>query len=40
MTYMLFIGAVIAIFCAFGAGLAYAQIATKGLIAPGARPID
>lgn len=32
--------AVIAIFATFGIALGYAQVRTRGMIAPGARPVD
>ncbi len=40
MTTTLFIAAIVAIFCTFGGALAYAQFATRGIVAPGARQPD
>ncbi len=40
MTNTLIIAAILAIFGAFSVALAYAQVVTRGLIAPGARPLD
>jgi amino acid transporter len=37
MTSTLFITAIIAVFCTFGVAMAYAQFATRGIVAPGGR---
>jgi len=37
---ILMIAAVLGIFGVFALAVAYAQIQTKGMIAPGARPLD
>ena len=36
---MFFIAAVLAIFAAFAGVMTYAQIATRGIVAPGGRPL-
>lgn len=36
----LFIAAVLCAFATFAAALAYGQVQTRGLVAPGARPLD
>lgn len=40
MSTTLVIAAVLAIFGVFSVALAYAQVRTRGLVAPGARPLD
>jgi hypothetical protein len=40
MTSTIFIAAIIAVFCTFGVALAYAQFATRGIVAPGGRKPD
>ena len=40
MTSTLFITAIIAVFCTFGVAMAYAQFATRGIVAPGGRQPD
>lgn len=36
----LIVAAVIAVFATFAIAVGYAQIQTRGLVAPGARPLD
>lgn len=40
MSTALMIAAVLGIFGIFGVAVGYAQIQTRGMIAPGARPLD
>lgn len=36
----LYLVAIVCMFAIFGASLAYGQLMTRGIVAPGARPLD